>query len=358
MNPNTFDSKIRPFNISKNVISEKVRKLMNFLEQPVSERSNYQTHQIALYLEEFQFFSRFASTGILLELIKHLKIEFFPIASIIIPWTASQSNFYLILTGRVGLYRKDDLSFDQGREFLSGSCFGENGIVNEMYKEEYRSLEPCQLMVLEKNIFEIVLSNTQKERYEEYYEFFRLIPLLEHISDNAVSHLAKVALPKKFAPGTLIAKQGDRPRGFYIIQSGSAKLLRNMAINHIGDKIPRIIEIDEVEAGESLCDYAFINQEPLEYSILCSMPIVTYFIDKDYFRGANQMYLNEIKAIATKIPDDRALSEKFMQKISWKRFKDNFLNTLDIKKKKNNEQKQVLRKVKLPMLKKFRNLSV
>ena len=227
-----------------------------------------------------------------------------------------------------------------------------------MYKEEYRSLEPCQLMVLEKNIFEIVLSNTQKERYEEYYEFFRLIPLLEHISDNAVSHLAKVALPKKFAPGTLIAKQGDRPRGFYIIQSGSAKLLRNMAINHIGDKIPRIIEIDEVEAGESLCDYAFINQEPLEYSILCSMPIVTYFIDKDYFRGANQMYLNEIKAIATKIPDDRALSEKFMQKISWKRFKDNFLNTLDIKKKKNNEQKQVLRKVKLPMLKKFRNLSV
>ena len=47
-----------------------------------------------------------------------------------------------------------------------------------------------------------------------------------------------------------------------------------------------------------------------------------------------------------------------MQKISWKRFKDNFLNTLDIKKKKNNEQKQVLRKVKLPMLKKFRNLSV
>ena len=85
MNPNTFDSKIRPFNISKNVISEKVRKLMNFLEQPVSERSNYQTHQIALYLEEFQFFSRFASTGILLELIKHLKIEFFPIASIIIP---------------------------------------------------------------------------------------------------------------------------------------------------------------------------------------------------------------------------------------------------------------------------------
>ena len=85
MNSNTFSSTIRPFNISKNIISEKNRKLMNFIEVPVSERTKYQIHQIAIHLEEYQFFSRFSTAGILLEIINHLKIEFFPIASIIIP---------------------------------------------------------------------------------------------------------------------------------------------------------------------------------------------------------------------------------------------------------------------------------
>ena len=188
--------------------------------------------------------------------------------------------------------------------------------MNEINKEEYRSLEPSQLLVLEKNIFDSILSNNQKERYEEYYEFFRAIPLLNSISNEIISYFAKIALPKKFSQGSLIAKQGERPKGFYILQSGSAKLLRNVVINHLGNQSVRIIEIEEIETGQSICDYAFINQEPLEYSVLCSMTILAYFFDKAYFRGSNGKLLNEIKIISKKIPDDNELSQKFLQKIS------------------------------------------
>ena len=353
------DSKLRPFNINKNQISEKIRRLINLLEQPLTDRSNYQSHQISLYLVEYPFFSRFASSGILVELIKHLKIELFQIGSVIIPWNASESNFYLILTGRIGQYRKDDSGFDQGRELLSGSYFGENGISGDISNDEYRSLETSQLMVLEKNIFEVVISSIQKERYEEQYNFFKTIPVIECLSEETIAYLAKIALPKKFAPNTLIAKQNERLRGFYIVHSGSVKLLRNVSVEQSGRSMVRIVEIDEIESGGIVCDYAFIYQEPVEYSVLCAMPLVAFFIDKDYFRGNNQKYLNELKNIAEKIPSDIELSEKFLQKVSWKKFKDDFMGSLHIRNRKNNTIRLPrINNVRLPSLKRGRNLSV
>lgn len=353
------DSKIRPFNISKNVISEKIRKIMAFLAQPLSERSNYVTHQISLYLIEYPFFARFESSGILIELMKHLTVEVFPLGSVIIPWTATQSNFFLILTGRIGQYRRDDKGFDQGREYLSGSYFGEKGISGDILNEEYRSLETSQLMVLEKNIFEKVLSNIQKERYDEQYEFFSSIPVFKNLPKKALAHLSKVALTKKFAPNSLIAKQNDRVRGFYILHSGSAKLLRNVNIEQFRESLTRIVEVDEVESGGIICEYAFIHQEPLEYSVLCNMPTVAYFIDKDYFRGQNQVFLTEIEKIADKIPNDVELSMKFKQKVSWIKYKEVFMDSLKIRKKRLalNRVGQS-EKIKLPLLKRIRNLSV
>ena len=359
MNSNIFDSRNRPFNVNKSAVSEKIRKLINFLELRPNERSNYQTHQISLYLEEFPFFSRFASSGLLTELIKHLKIENFQLGSIIIPHTATASNFYLILTGRVAQYNKNDKGYDQGREFTSGSTFGDRGMLNELFKEEYRTLESSQVMVLEKATFEEVLSNNQKEKYQEQYSFFSSLPILERLSNETISHLASIALPKKFAPHSILAKQNDKPRGFYIVQSGSAKLLRNVDIEHCGQVYSRIIEIEEVESGGMICDYAFIHSEPLKYSVLCSMPLIAFFMDKDDFRGPNLRYLNEIKGISNQIPSDEQLSQKFIQKVSWKKFKDRFMKSLDIRKKgKNFERTPKIEKIKLPKLNKLRNISV
>jgi hypothetical protein len=53
---NTFESKLRPFNTNKNLVSEKIRKLINYLELNVSERSSYLTHQVSLNLEDYPFF--------------------------------------------------------------------------------------------------------------------------------------------------------------------------------------------------------------------------------------------------------------------------------------------------------------
>lgn len=362
MNSSTFESKVRPFNINKSAISEKIRKIINYLETPLVDRSNYQTYQISLFLEEYTFFSRFGSSGILLELMKHLKLQSYPLGSILIPWTSTTSNFYLILSGRVGQYRKVEKGFEIIREFSSGSSFGEEGIIGELFHEEYRTVESCQLMILEKEIFEIVINDIQKERYHEQFTFFMSIPLIESLGKETVSHLAKVALTKKFTPNSIVAKQGDRPRGFYIVQSGSAKLLRNISFVNNEENFSHIIEIEEIESGGLLCDYAFINQEPLEYSVLCSMPLVTYFLDRDEFRGENKRFIQEVKKISQKIPTDAELSEKFKQKQSWKKFKNKLMSTLEVKKNTKHRQKPSFlpktENLKLPLIKRARNLSV
>jgi CRP-like cAMP-binding protein len=357
MNSSTFESKIRPFNINKSAISEKIRKVMSYLETPLEERSNYQTYQISLYLEEYPFFARFGSSGILSELMKHLKIEYKPLGTVLIPWTTNSSNFFLILAGRVGEYRKEEKGFEPVREFSSGSCFGEEGILGELQKVEFRTVEACQLMVLEKEVFEVVINNMQKEKYEEQYSFFKSIPGIESLGEETLAHLAKVALTKKFSPNTIVAKQGDRPRGFFIIHSGSAKLLRNVNYQNNEENFTHIIEIDEIESGGLFCEYSFVNQEPLDYSVLCSMPLITYFLDRDDFRGQNKKFLQEIKKISSKIPSDSELFENFQQKLNWKKFKSKFLNSLEAKKKKlslfpKNEN------FKLPQIKRGRNFSV
>jgi CRP-like cAMP-binding protein len=290
---------------------------------------------------------------------KHLKIEVCQVGTIVIPYSATQSNFYLILTGRVAQYNKLDKQYEQVREFTSGTTFGENGIIGDIHKEEYRTLEPTQLMVLEKNVFEIVLSNARKEKFEEQYSFLNSVSLFDNISDHIVSHLASIGLTKKFAPNTILAKQGDRPRGFYIIHTGSAKLLRNLNVRVLEGVVDRIVQIDEVESGDLICDYAFLYQEPLEYSVLCSMPLVAYFFDKDDFKPPYHTYLNDIKMISRKIPDDNQLSQNFIQKISWKKFKNKLFGSLDIRKRKiSNKNPSRHQNVKLPPLKIARNLSV
>lgn len=362
MNSSTFESKVRPFNINKSAISEKIRKIINYLETPLEDRSNYQTYQISLFLEEYSFFSRFGSSGILLELMKHLKLQSYPLGSILIPWTSSTSNFFLILSGRVGQYRKVEKGFEIIREFSSGSSFGEEGIIGELYHEEYRTVESSQLMILEKEIFEVVINDIQKEKYQEQFTFFQSIPLIQSLGEETISHLAKVALTKKFSPNNIIAKQGDRPRGFYIVQSGSAKLLRNINIVSEQESFSHLIEIEEIESGGLFCDYAFINQEPLEYSVLCSMPLVTYFLDRDEFRGENKKFLLEVKKISQKILNDLELSQNFKQKQSWKKFKNKLIDSLEVKKKSVKRQKGSIfpknENLKLPQLKRVRNLSV
>ena len=357
MNSSTFESKVRPFNINKSVISEKIRKIMNYLETPLIDRTNYQTYQISLYLEEYPFFARFGSSGIFTELMKHLKVEFVPLGTVLVSWTSCTSNFYLILFGRVGEYRKEDKGFEPVREFSSGTCFGEEGILGELHKIEFRTVEASQLMVLDREVFEVVLGNMQKEKYEEQYSFFKSIPGLDSLGEETLAHLAKVALTKKFSPNTLLAKQGDRPRGFYIVHSGSAKLLRNVSMLNANEKFSHIIEVDEIESGGLLCEYSFIYQEPLDYSVLCSMPLITYFLDRDDFRGPNKKFLQEIKKITQKIPSDLELFENFREKQSWKKFKTKFMNSLGSSKKKVHCFPKT-ENLKLPQLRRARNLSV
>ncbi len=84
------------------------------------------------------------------------------------------------------------------------------------------------------------------------------IPLFSRLEENDIARLAKSVVPRSYAKGTTIVKEGEQAVAFYVIVSGKVDVTKN------GEKV------GEKRAGEPFGEMALLDGYPRSTTVIAS----------------------------------------------------------------------------------------
>ena len=105
----------------------------------------------------------------------------------------------------------------------------------------------------------------------------RNVPMFERVPDAELEHLARVACYRKVPRGTTIVRAGDSTDSFYILISGSIKVLNS-------DEEGREVILAILGAGEFFGEMGVIDGSPRSADVLSIEPCELLVIAKPEFR--------------------------------------------------------------------------
>jgi CRP-like cAMP-binding protein len=315
----------RPFDIKPGRKDDKKSILRRILSLPASLRLKGQVYEVEKILQENQFLMRYAGTKQLTELIYKMTVKTFEARSTIVSQGDQGDTFFIILSGRLAVHNpeQDNIKI---KELLSGNSFGEQCLISaDPYPFTYLAIEACELITLTRSAFESSIYSLQSQIMHKSYLFFKSLPLLSKVSEKLINYFSQVAFIKKFMPNTPIVKQDEFANGIFVIVEGSAKVKRKVSES-------LTIFIDELGVGEFFCDNSFFNKSPMHHSIICAMPLVAYYLDKDDLASLDPVLLNEFRKACKPYPDDSVLLSMYYEQKVWKSFKQEIIKTVAVEK--------------------------
>ena len=322
----------RPFDVKKNRKTDQKFRLRQILKLKPEDRSEIQIYEASQILKENSFLIRYAEIQQFSELVKHMRILFFDPLQEICRQGDEGTCFYIINSGRVGVY-KAELGNIKIRELTIGNSFGELALITgESRQATITALEPTELIVLDKETFDKVIKTEQSHQIHSTYLFFKSLPLLRKVSEKLIHYFSQTAYIKSFIPDTVIIEQDAYPSGIFIISKGSVKIIRNVVFDLLNNIKKKII-IDELSVGDIFCEYSVFFKVPMHHTIVCTMPLTTYNLSRDDLANLDSSLLNEFKATCKSYPDDEALKRMYMEKYNWNNYKSNIIKTINIEKK-------------------------
>jgi CRP-like cAMP-binding protein len=271
---------------------------------------------------------RYAGSKQLGQLIKNMRLQFYETLEDVVEEGEEGHMFCIILSGRYGMF-KTETDRVKVRELMAGQCFGEISILNgEPYQTTITALEPSELIILDKNIYDAIVKSVQNQQMHSSYLFFKGLPLFSSMSEKLIHYFSQTAYIRCFAPNITIIEEGDFAPGIYIISEGSVKVKRALVL----DRKPESVVIDELGVGDLFCDFNFFSKTPMHHSIISTMPLTVYFLNKEDILNLDSSLLFEFRRVCKPYPDDSALRYMYQEKKSWIRYKQEIVKTVNIEK--------------------------
>src|SRR5215218_176366 len=84
--------------------------------------------------------------------------------------------------------------------------------------------------------------------------------LFEGLSPEELEELQRWVEPQSFPVGTTLLRQGDTPRGLYIVQEGTADIF-------LSDQLGREHRINQVGPGSTLGEMSLITGQPVSATV-------------------------------------------------------------------------------------------
>lgn len=141
---------------------------------------------------------------------------------------------------------------------------------------------------------------------------------------------------------TLILRQEDVLRSIYIVKTGRIKILRKVeflvprsnsetlqelirdpTVSDLdnGYAESKLLEIDELNTGDSFAEYACLLREPISYSVITAIPSEIYSIDLDDFALLGKEFAESFLRFSKMIPEDKDLRRAYIEMNRWTNFK-------------------------------------
>lgn len=190
---------------------------------------------------------------------------------VIIKKGSEGSIFYMIKDGSIRVSNMGDKYADH--TLGAGEYFGERALITgEPRAADVTAVTKCNLMALDREAFNNLLGPLREVlAHNMNMHILTSIKLFEKLSPSEKAKLSKSFQQEDFPAGTVIVKQGDKGRKFYILKEGKADVT-------IHDE-----KVGELNSGNFFGEMALLDDEVRKATVTAVKDCECYSIDRPTF---------------------------------------------------------------------------
>lgn len=333
-----------------NLVQDRKEKLRTVLMKRPQERTDDDIDDILTIVEDNEFLKQFKNSNKLRELCRYMMLQHFGARQTIFEQDDEGDCFYIIYSGRVSVYVNDKAV----AELNKGKYFGELALIyGEKRSATIIAVEPSDLIVLDKIMYDKVIKGLQMDQIDNITEFFEFFPLFHDLDRKYLLKIATKVIYKTLPTNTIIIRQGDYSKSIYFIKTGKVKLLKKIDFKTEGledmqncIKDPdehdyeeglvesKLLEIDELGIGDCFGDYSLIKKEPIDHSVVTYIPTEIFILDQHDFNDLDERIKREFEEYQKAYPNDEEIRRAYFEMKKWEKFKEDLIyDVISVKKK-------------------------
>jgi CRP-like cAMP-binding protein len=325
-----------------NLVQDRKEKLREVLLKKPNERTPDDIDDILTIVEDNEFLKQFKNSKALRELCRYMKLQHFNARDTIFEQDDEGDCFYIIYSGRVAVYVHDK----QVAELNKGKYFGELSLIfGDKRSATIMAVEPSDLIVLDKDMYDKVIKSLQMDQIANITEFFEFFPLFHDLDRKYLLKIATKVIYKTLPTNTIIIRQGDYSKSIYFIKTGKVKLLKKIDFKTEGledmekciqdpseediekeEVETKLLEIDELGIGDCFGDYSLIKKEPIQYSVVTYIPTEIFILDQHDFNDLDDRIKNEFIEFQKEYPNDVEIRRAYYEMKKWEKFKEDLIH--------------------------------
>lgn len=132
-----------------------------------------------------------------------------------------------------------------------------------------------QLWAMDRQTFRRILLKSAFRKRKMYEALLDAVPMLKTLQSYERMNLADALIPKTFAKGERIIKQGDAADGMYFIEEGKVSIRIQQDAGEV--------EISNLEKGQYFGELALVTHRPRAASAYAADNVKVAFLDVDAF---------------------------------------------------------------------------
>lgn len=140
---------------------------------------------------------------------------------------------------------------------VEGDVFGELALLyNQQRAATVKAKDACKLWKLDRESFNQIVKDSAQKKRERYMKFLQTVPLLSSLSEYEVGQVCDSLRSQEVEEGATVVKQGEPGNTFYIIETGTAKAVRDT------------LTVMEYKDGDFFGELALLRDEPRAATII------------------------------------------------------------------------------------------
>ncbi|XP_062542798.1 cAMP-dependent protein kinase type II regulatory subunit isoform X1 [Armigeres subalbatus] len=183
-------------------------------------------------------------------------------------------NFYVIESGIYKAYVGEDQKHIH--TYDNSGSFGELALLYNMPRAATIQAETDgQLWAMDRQTFRRILLKSAFRKRKMYEALLDAVPMLKTLQSYERMNLADALIPKTFAKGERIIKQGDAADGMYFIEDGKVSIRIQQDAGEV--------EISNLEKGQYFGELALVTHRPRAASAYAADNVKVAFLQTDCF---------------------------------------------------------------------------
>ena len=261
--------------------------------------------------------------------------------------------FYMILSGRVGLYintNKDGkIRLNSIAELKEGDGFGESALLyGAKHTASAITTTNVELMILTKTSYDQEFRGDELLIQEKILRFYKKQPIFQQIPEEKLEFITKkTKKPTEYNSSDVIFKQGSLSESFYFLAKGRAKVVKRLDYKKIKSGLvaptardyeyklfeSKIIEIEELAKGSMVGAYEALRNLPYNFSVICTMPCSVYKVSLQDLRLLDYYEMQTLVNSTTPPLTDNDIRTQHLNDTLWDSYKNKYVESVRKEKK-------------------------